>query len=228
MGHTFDGIGIYIVYVTCSTIPLHPISVKMTSTGVVASVLMMRVAAVLLAAPSGVAGGSDGLLHIPSSESLAHCPSSCGDVEGITYPFGIGPGCFRQGFELTCDNTSEPSKLFLGNTTTTQVLLTDTEITVVKIPTIGFNITMNQSINTYTTSWESPVKGFGILNRTTLLVVGCALKAELFDADTNEMMGSCVTLCLNDTIMEKQAAAGYCVGIGCCTMEATRDKGQFG
>uniref|UniRef100_A0A804KLJ3 EGF-like domain-containing protein n=1 Tax=Musa acuminata subsp. malaccensis TaxID=214687 RepID=A0A804KLJ3_MUSAM len=32
------------------------------------------------------------------------CPTACGDVD-IPYPFGIGPNCFRSGFELSCNKT---------------------------------------------------------------------------------------------------------------------------
>jgi len=67
------------------------------------------VALMLLAAVLGVQtishGVSGGITTVPTSAFLAHCPSHCGDVK-ISYPFGIGPGCFRQGFDLTCDQKS--------------------------------------------------------------------------------------------------------------------------
>ncbi|KAI4983343.1 hypothetical protein ZWY2020_023835 [Hordeum vulgare] len=56
--------------------------------------------------------GRDGILYIPSAVELNRCPSSCGGV-AIRYPFGIGPGCFRQGFELTCNSTAGSKRLFL-------------------------------------------------------------------------------------------------------------------
>jgi hypothetical protein len=50
----------------------------------------------LLAAP--VATGTAESMEAGSNSQL-----KCGDVD-IRYPFGIGPGCFRPGFEIICDN----------------------------------------------------------------------------------------------------------------------------
>jgi hypothetical protein len=41
------------------------------------------------------------------------CPDKCGDIS-IPYPFGMKPGCFRQGFQVTCDNSSKPPRAFLA------------------------------------------------------------------------------------------------------------------
>ncbi|KAL6845656.1 hypothetical protein ACP4OV_024479 [Aristida adscensionis] len=47
--------------------------------------------------------------------SPASCASQCGNIS-IPYPFGIGPGCYRDGFRLVCNDTYSPPKLFLGDT----------------------------------------------------------------------------------------------------------------
>jgi hypothetical protein len=59
------------------------------------------------AAPAAAATG-------PGSPS---CTSTCGDIN-ITYPFGIEPVCYHAtGFNLTCDRSYQPPKLFLGDGT---------------------------------------------------------------------------------------------------------------
>ncbi|CAN6328994.1 unnamed protein product [Urochloa humidicola] len=50
----------------------------------------------LLLAAAAVASSST-----PESKNTTGCPDSCGDIS-IQYPFGIGVGCFRNGFEIIC------------------------------------------------------------------------------------------------------------------------------
>uniref|UniRef100_A0A0D9WCF7 Protein kinase domain-containing protein n=1 Tax=Leersia perrieri TaxID=77586 RepID=A0A0D9WCF7_9ORYZ len=185
------------------------------------------------AAAIGVAEGEMGLLKIPSNDSLAHCPSSCGDV-GFSYPYGIGPGCFRRGFELTCDNTTHPPTLFLGNT---KVIIqsnisgpsNDGYRNGIGIPTVDIKITMdNQSTHEYNEYWESPAKGFTLSELNMLHTVGCGIEVLLFDLDTNETMGSCITTCLDDlAIMKKKTLDGGCGGFGCCYIVPGRELRGF-
>ncbi|XP_066380833.1 wall-associated receptor kinase 2-like [Miscanthus floridulus] len=41
----------------------------------------------------------------PEANNTSGCPGSCGSIS-IQYPFGIGAGCFRNGFEIICDHVT--------------------------------------------------------------------------------------------------------------------------
>ncbi|XBJ20188.1 hypothetical protein VPH35_011049 [Triticum aestivum] len=45
---------------------------------------------------------------------LPDCPDMCGNIS-IPFPFGIGYGCFRDGFEVLCNHTPEGHRAFLAD-----------------------------------------------------------------------------------------------------------------
>jgi hypothetical protein len=47
--------------------------------------------------------------------ALPGCPDTCGGI-AVLYPFGIGQGCFHEGFNLTCQKQHR-TKLLLGDGT---------------------------------------------------------------------------------------------------------------
>ncbi|KAM3412786.1 hypothetical protein ACQJBY_004132 [Aegilops geniculata] len=182
------------------------------------SVLMLLVASPQ--ASAAVSGAARGILQIPSNDSLAHCITVCGDID-FTYPFGIGPGCFRQGFDLTCNHSTKHPKLFLGSSTV-QVTRMYSSYGIVLTP-IFFNLTTRPDTNTYTMSWEAPAKGITVNSYNTLYVVGCDFDVTLFEYGTGDMVGSCMSRCAGEQV----PAGGPCNGRGCCLIPLTRDLPGF-
>ncbi|KAJ4806952.1 Wall-associated kinase family protein [Rhynchospora pubera] len=51
--------------------------------------------------------------HASAPISIPGCPSTCGNIT-VPFPFGIDPGCFREGFNLICNESYNPPQLFLS------------------------------------------------------------------------------------------------------------------
>ncbi|KAL3754916.1 hypothetical protein ACJRO7_002064 [Eucalyptus globulus] len=56
------------------------------------------------------ANGSSGAAESPPQSLAWHgCPDACGNLTDISYPFGIGPGCFLDPrYEIDCQGTNSP------------------------------------------------------------------------------------------------------------------------
>ncbi|XP_062222678.1 wall-associated receptor kinase 5-like isoform X2 [Phragmites australis] len=201
-----------------------------TSAVIVSMLLLLMFSATVpwaWAVAHGVAGGGGGLLHIPSVASLAHCHSQCGNIS-FSYPFGIGPDCFRQGFELTCDTTTRPPTLFLGNSTT-QITSINVGYNGAVASAIGFNITLIPGVYTYNRTWEAPVKGVMLDGgNNKLYVVGCDVDIYLHSHNTTDIIGACTSSCAgNRQTMENTNAEGCQGNNGCCRISLQRDLQAF-
>nr|BAJ97464.1 predicted protein [Hordeum vulgare subsp. vulgare] len=86
--------------------------------------LPLRVLLLILAGVAAIVGEQD------EQQRITHpgCPDKCGNMS-IPFPFGLMPGCFREGFQITCDHSFDPPRAFLAgsDTETTTNLITLTE-----------------------------------------------------------------------------------------------------
>ena len=81
-------------------------------------VAFAAVVAALLLPPPPFGGGAPAAAAATGPGAAAtNCTSSCGNIS-VPYPFGIEPGCYHATwFNLTCDLSLQPPKLFLGDGT---------------------------------------------------------------------------------------------------------------
>ncbi|PIA40558.1 hypothetical protein AQUCO_02500340v1, partial [Aquilegia coerulea] len=142
-----------------------------------------------------------------SSSLRPCCSDKCGEVE-ISYPFGIGNGCFLQGFEIVC-NQNIP---YLAGTDLQLLEIFSGEVQVNSSPFIYTGCLMDKGeLQKISLPPDGPYK-FSTKNKYT--VVGCNVLGTIVSQDLNHPWGGniCSSFCHTRENMDR----GYCTGKGCC------------
>ncbi|KAL4198023.1 hypothetical protein AMTRI_Chr03g43820 [Amborella trichopoda] len=127
-------------------------------------------------------------------------------------------GCFMEGFEITCNQSSAPPKPFLGITNIELLSVTYKDIQVNSMPFIARYCSDTDHIDS---TVSLPERGpYSISNQKTVLVgIGCDTRVT----GQYEFYGSsCSSTCANESSID----SGSCKGSGCCEVEVPNNMTQ--
>ncbi|XP_037487602.1 wall-associated receptor kinase-like 8 isoform X2 [Triticum dicoccoides] len=157
--------------------------------------------------------------------ALPGCPQACGNVT-VPYPFGFRRGCFRKGFNLTCDETRHPPKLLLGDSVEVDAISLADGTVHVQTKVVAFRplytngaVGARRSIG-YNYSWygglpevyKSGAQLAVSTEHNVFVAIGCNFISYLVAVSDGgrEYVSTCSTLCNGKT------RDALCTGVGCC------------
>ncbi|KAK9924180.1 hypothetical protein M0R45_032563 [Rubus argutus] len=153
-----------------------------------------------------------------------HCQSSCGSI-AIPYPFGIGVGCYLTGgpngnfnedsFQIVCDNSTSPPRLFLSNTSLEVLEISIDEYTLRVNSPITFSNCSKKQNNRQAPNLEDYPFWYSQKNRfTSMSCGGIALMTSNGYNGSKTTLGGCLSIC--DSSNDIMAKNNSCGGINCC------------
>jgi hypothetical protein len=184
---------------------------------IVMMVLKSTVVAVLVVA----AAASSAPIGLPG------CNTTCGEVD-VPYPFGIQPGCYRPGFNLTCDTSRHGSpRLLLGDGTlrVVDIFIQNATIRVLRDGSMvndAGNITSDGQNVTFAPIFTGGHYRMSYPNNE-LVLFGCNVLATLVVRMVRPVgggtyvFGGCASFCFEDFIRISTAGGDhYCSSNICC------------
>ncbi|TVU16392.1 hypothetical protein EJB05_39951, partial [Eragrostis curvula] len=163
--------------------------------------------------------------------ALPGCPEACGNIT-VPYPFGIGQGCFRPGFNLTCDETHYPPRLLVEH---------NVQVLNISLPDGTMRIhsrALNTSSHHFNGSWSAGLMDAGPLKVSAIynvfVSIGCNILARLTVAnpevhDPNTPRGFvsiCAAVCLDGLPSPFENTS--CSGDTCCQMSISQGAASYG
>ncbi|XP_073365283.1 wall-associated receptor kinase 5-like isoform X2 [Aegilops tauschii subsp. strangulata] len=152
--------------------------------------------------------------------ALPGCPDSCSDI-AVPYPFGIGEGCFYEGFDLTCQKQHR-TKLFFGD---------GMEVLGISLPEGIVRIDSNvfQSVSPdFNGTWSGPpaTSPFTVSSRYNWFVAyGCNIVAQLIPYGTAVgNISTCASMCVDSV---EDISSPMCSGIGRCRAPISWDLTSY-
>ncbi|URD83329.1 Wall-associated receptor kinase [Musa troglodytarum] len=137
-----------------------------------------------------------------------NCTRRCSNID-VPYPFGIEPDCYRDGFDLSCNETE--SKLYLGNIEVIDIDVLNGQARVYKRISWDCNnsvLTPKHTIPMNLTGWPFTFSD----TRNKFTAIGCDTIALFVGATNNSYSTGCVSICNKNTTFSD----GSCSGAGCC------------
>ncbi|CAN6245617.1 unnamed protein product [Urochloa humidicola] len=153
------------------------------------------------------------LLALAAGMARPGCQERCGNLT-IPYPFGIGPGCFRNGLEVTCDHST--GRAYLGragsNVWAFDIFLLQGEARVHKHLTWDcYDDTGISDFNRSPMDLHSYYQISHTKNKFT--AIGCDTIAFIQGENTNSYTSGCMSFCSSKASVD---SSGQCTGMGCC------------
>ncbi|CAO2152842.1 unnamed protein product [Urochloa humidicola] len=132
-----------------------------------------------------------------------YCNTSCGDVR-VPFPFGISPGCYHAGFNLTCNTTYDPPRLLLDSNGTLEVInisLSDSTVRVVHHATTKTKWDYIANHSTIINFYIIPDIGdpYTLSAKNEFIFYGCNVQATLYGENrmdsARRIISSCNSSC---------------------------------